>query len=82
MGSRLEIDKAFLSKMLITAGPSLYLQFRAYLFFLIARALGSFPNSHDSYQGCGISRWWATGEQDPFFEACKFHDSSYEDLKG
>lgn len=33
--------------------------------------------AEDKYDGCGVSTIWATSEKDPFFEACKIHDSFY-----
>lgn len=61
---------------------SFYLTLRAYLFFVMARCLGGFPKSADTYTGCGISNWWATDESDPFFKACQAHDAAYVKIKG
>lgn len=32
----------------------------------------------DDYQGCGISRIWATRSDDPFRTACIIHDNAYK----
>lgn len=37
--------------------------------------------TEDSYDGCGISKIWATDENDPFYYSCKLHDRLYTGTK-
>lgn len=80
--TRKEIDRDFLRKTLDIAESSLYLKFRAYLMYSIARVVGWVRLGNDNYDGCGISRIWATGKDDPFYHACQIHDQEYSKLKG